>query len=348
MRTQPARAIVSALLVALVFVAPASAFDKYQTKVLAAFQPAIAQATKSTVQVFSDGKRTALGSVVDKDGYVLTKASELRGKLECQLIDGRRAPAKLVGIERKLDVAMLKVDWKDLQPIQWGDEKNVDRGSWMVTPGLDKYPIGVGVVSAAARMIPRANGALGIQMQEASGGAGIERIFPKSPAEKAGLQPGDVVVRVGDKEVKNLAELRETIFSYEPGDEVTLTVNRGSEQFEAKITLGNFQQMIQGERAEFQNSLGGELSRRRAGFPLVLQHDTVLKPQDCGGPLCDIEGKVVGVNIARAGRVETYALAASVVKGIVEDMKAGKYAPADAKTVDAKPAEAKPAETAGQ
>jgi serine protease Do len=335
MRTISPRAIVATFVLGLLLAGPTFAVDK---KVLAAFRPAIEAATKSTVQVFVDGKRAALGVVVDKDGYVLTKASELRGKLQCQLIDGRKADAKLIGIERKLDVAMLKCDWTDLQPAVWGDEKSVDRGSWLLTPGLEKDPIGVGVASAASRMIPRANGALGIQMQDAPGGVGIDRIFPKSPAEKADLRAGDVVIRVGDKEVKNLTELREMIFAYEPGDEVSLTVRRGSEQFEAKIVLGNFQQMIQGERAEFQNSLGGQLSQRRAGFPLVLQHDTVLKPQECGGPLCDIEGKVVGLNIARAGRVESYALAASIVKAAIEDLKAGKYAPAEAKT----------GETAGQ
>lgn len=328
----------AAMLLAVLVAAPAAAFDKYQAKVLKAFRPAILQATKSTVRVYSDGKRSALGLVVDKDGYVLTKASELRGKLECQLIDGRRADATIIGVDRKLDVAMLKVDWKDLPTVDWGDETSVDRGSWLVTPGLEKDPIGVGVVSATSRMIPRANGALGIQMQDARDGVGIDRVFPKSPAEKAGLQGGDIVIRVGDKDVKNLTELRDTIFAYEPGDEVRLTVRRGSETFEAKITLGNFQQMIQGERAEFQNSLGGQLSQRRAGFPLVVQHDTVLKPQDCGGPLLDIDGKVVGLNIARAGRVESYALAASIIKPILADMIAGKYAPA----------EAKPTETAGQ
>jgi serine protease Do len=337
------RSVLSLLLVTSLLTIPVAAFDKYPTKVTAAFRPAIAEVVKSTVQVLSDGKRSALGMVVDKDGYVVTKASELKGKLECQLIDGRRTEAKLVGIDRKLDVAMLKVEWHNLQPVDWGDEKSVDRGSWIITPGLDKSPIGIGVVSAASRTIPRANGALGIQMREAAGGAGIENVLSKSPAEKAGLKPGDVVIRVGEKEVKNLNELRETIFAYEPGDEVTLTVKRGDESFESKITLGNFQQMIQGERAEFQNTLGGELSQRRAGFPLVLQHDTVLKPQECGGPLVDIDGKVVGLNIARAGRVETYALAASIVKAIVEDLKAGKYSP------EAVPAETKPTEaTAGK
>lgn len=327
------------LLVVVALVGPIVAFDKNQPKVLKAFRPAVEQASKSTVRVFSDDKRAALGIVIDPDGYVLTKASELRGEIECQLIDGRRTGATIVGIERTLDLAVLKTSWADLQPIVWTEETSVDRGSWLITPGLEKDPVGIGVVSATTRAIPRANGALGIELQDAPNGGGVRRVFPKSPAEKAGLQPGDVVTHVSGKRVESLAELRETVFAYEPGDEVTLTLKRGSDKLEAKITLGNFQQMIQGERAEFQNSLGGPLSQRRAGFPLVIQHDTVLKPQDCGGALLDIEGQAVGVNIARAGRVETYALAASVVKPILADMIAGKYAPRSA---------AQPIDTAGQ
>ena len=41
-------------------------------------------------------------------------------------------------------------------------------------------------------------------------------------------------------------------------------------------------------------------------------------PEDCGGPLVDLEGRVLGINIARAGRVESYALPASVVRETVD------------------------------
>jgi serine protease Do len=340
MRKLAASVVVVALVLSGFTLAPVAAFDKNQPKVLAAFRPVVEKSAKSTVRVFSQGRRAALGLVVDKEGYVLTKASELDGDLECQLIDGRRAAATLVGIDRKLDLAMLKVEWNDLEAVHWAadDASTPERGAWLITPGLERDPIGIGVVSALSRAIPRASGALGIALEDNPAHAGVERIFPKSGAEKAGLQPGDVITRVDDKTVTNSAELRETIFSYEPGDEVKLGVLRGSETLELTIVLSNFQQMLNGERAEFQNSLGGPLSERRAGFPLVLQHDTVLKPRDCGGPLVDINGNTVGVNIARAGRVETYALAASVVKPILEDMKAGKYAPSTG---------AKPTETAG-
>ena len=44
-----------------------------------------------------------------------------------------------------------------------------------------------------------------------------------------------------------------------------------------------------------------------------MQHDTVLDPDECGGPLLDTKGNVVGINIARAGRVVSYALPSSLI-----------------------------------
>ena len=81
-------------------------------------------------------------------------------------------------------------------------------------------------------------------------------------------------------------------------------------------------------RGMLQNSIGGKLSTRRAGFPVALQHDTVLRPEDCGGPVVDLSGKVIGINIARAGRTETFAIPAGEVVGLIEDLKSGKLAPA--------------------
>ena len=46
-----------------------------------------------------------------------------------------------------------------------------------------------------------------------------------------------------------------------------------------------------------------------------------------GGPLVDLDGRVLGLNIARAGRVETWALPGDVIQPIMADLKAGKYSP---------------------
>src|SRR5439155_21464335 len=76
-----------------------------------------------------------------------------------------------------------------------------------------------------------------------------------------------------------------------------------------------------------QERMGSDLSNRRGGFPFILQHDTVLKPKDCGGPLVDLDGKVVGINIARAGRTESYAIPSEKVQALLEDLNSGKLAP---------------------
>ena len=62
------------------------------------------------------------------------------------------------------------------------------------------------------------------------------------------------------------------------------------------------------------------MSQRAEGFEQVIEHDTVLQPWLCGGPLVDLDGKAIGLNIARAGRVSTYALPASLVKRIVKKL----------------------------
>ena len=74
------------------------------------------------------------------------------------------------------------------------------------------------------------------------------------------------------------------------------------------------------DRSEFQNNLGGRLSVRRFGFPLALQHDTVLRPVDCGGPVVDLDGRVVGFNIARAGRTESYLIPTGAVHAILGEL----------------------------
>jgi serine protease Do len=82
--------------------------------------------------------------------------------------------------------------------------------------------------------------------------------------------------------------------------------------------------MMEGDRERAMEQAAGPVSRRRSGFPQVIQHDTVLHPAQCGGPLVDLDGKAVGINIARAGRVATYALPASLILAAMDDLKSGK------------------------
>jgi serine protease Do len=67
-------------------------------------------------------------------------------------------------------------------------------------------------------------------------------------------------------------------------------------------------------------TFGAVQSDRRYGFPLVFQHDTPLVPEECGGPVINLDGQVVGMNIARGGRVATYAIPADHLQQLLGEM----------------------------
>jgi serine protease Do len=54
--------------------------------------------------------------------------------------------------------------------------------------------------------------------------------------------------------------------------------------------------------------MSGDVSKRRSGFPRVLQHDVQGTSKTVGGPLVDLDGKCIGMNIARANRAESFAI----------------------------------------
>lgn len=333
------------LVVGLALVASvATATDRSHAKVRAAFHDVVALPHKSTVQIYADGYRAALGAVVRADGYVVTKASELKGKIECEFTDkAGKVEATVVARDLAVDLAVLKVDRKELPVIAWS-ESAPPVGSWLATPvvHIDQgEPVAVGVLSVAARKVAAPSGALGIQLNGRDDAAQIEEVVPEMAADKAGLKAGDVITQVGNKPIATRQQLVETIRGHMPGETVEMQVQRGSEKLTVRATLGSLSQLVHGERADFQNSLGGALSLRRAGFPSAIQHDTVLKPSECGGPLVDLDGKAIGLNIARAGRVESYALPAAVVQASVAKLLETHLtaAPAEPKLVEKTPAE---------
>jgi serine protease Do len=322
--------------------APAAvmATERSHAKVLAAFRDVVKDSTHSTVRIFADGKKAALGAVVDSQGFVVTKASELKGKLECQLQDGRRVSADLVGKDPSVDLALLKIEATKLPSIVWADSPDASVGSWLITPGLEVDPVAIGVVSVGARKIVAPSGALGVQLDPKDDVARIERVMPDSAAERAGMQNGDTVLKVNGKDIKGRQSLIETVRAFMPGERIELVIKRGEKEITMTVTLGNLAQLFHGnERAEFQNNLGGQLSERRAGFALAIQHDSVLKPYECGGPIVDLDGKCLGINIARAGRVESYAIPSALVREVVDKLKAAAEAAQKKLTEVSTPAE---------
>jgi serine protease Do len=297
----------------------------------AAFRDVVAEAARSTVRVLCDNKDVALGAVVGADGWILTKASQMRGKIVIQLRDGREFPARVVGRKDDYDLAMLKIDAKGLMPVRWRESKADPVGNWVATPGMDDVPVATGVMSVAARKITgrelgrrsTSGGYLGIAIAPAKNGVKVARVTKNSAAEKAGFEVDDLILKVAGEPIDNEDALFKALEQTRPKEDVVIRVLRDGKELELKPTLGKWPI----GREDRMNELGSDLSHRRSGFPVIFQHDTVLAPSDCGGPIVDLDGKVIGINIARAGRTETYAIPSEAVQPLLDDLKSGKLAP---------------------
>jgi serine protease Do len=258
------------------------------------------------------------------DGEILTKASEVHGDLECELMDGRSFKAELIATDRDSDLALLKIPASHLTPIEWEQGPRPEVGQWFITPGLKELPVSVGIVSVANHDIPPESGVLGISISEDKTGPRITKVFTNSGAAKAGLKVGDIVTRVSEHAVTTGDSLTSRIGNLRPGDSLKLYILRDEQEVEVLATLGYPQKEMTKllDRGNFQNRLGGKLSIRRAGFASIIQHDSVLAPEECGGPVVGLSGKALGLNIARGGRTESYALPAKTVLHVYEQLKA--------------------------
>ena len=305
-------------------------------KVVQAIKPAIARPSQSAVRVRADGKDVALGAVVGADGWVLTKASEVQGKeLIVRLRDGRELSATVVGVDEPYDLALLKVGADKLTPVEWRDSGPKDVGRWVVSVAPGDEPAAVGVISVAPRGLkagdqPPKNlatnsGYLGVGLDEGEGGALVIAVEKGAPAAKAGIKLNDLVTHISGQKIVDAESMVNTIQRHRPGEEITIRLKRDGEELEVKATLAKRPAFLL--LGDMQNRMGSSLSNRRGGFPSILQHDTVLRPSDCGGPLVDLDGKVVGINIARAGRTETYAVPSAAVRELLPELMSGRRAP---------------------
>jgi serine protease Do len=99
------------------------------------------------------------GFIVSPDGYVLTNAHVVSEAAEVtvKLTDRREFPAKVVGVDLRSDVAVLKIEARNLPVVQLGDPARVKPGQWVVAIGSPfgfENSVTVGVVSGTARSLP--------------------------------------------------------------------------------------------------------------------------------------------------------------------------------------------------
>jgi len=102
------------------------------------------------------------GFIISDDGYILTNAHVVdeADKVVVSLTDGRELKAKVIGSDRRSDVALIKVKAKNLQPVNIGNDDKLEVGEWVLAIGS---PFGfessatAGIVSAKGRSLPNEN-----------------------------------------------------------------------------------------------------------------------------------------------------------------------------------------------
>ena len=283
------------------------------------FEPVVRPVSSSVVRITRIDRTVALGTIVGEDGWILTKASELPNHFWVVLSDGSKHDGKLVEVDETFDVALVRIDADDLDPIEWASGEPLV-GQWAITPdGRTDKPGALGVVSVPPREIPEQVGMLGIRMEESSVRPRVAHVFSGSGAEAAGLRLGDVILAIkkgedeDDTTIRTQADLRQNILKLPIGTSVEVEVQRGSFTERLTVRLGP-------QYGSEQEELGGDLSDYRSAFPRALQHDSAIEPRDCGSPLLDLNGRALGINIARASRTASYAIAAADVKRILRNM----------------------------
>lgn len=269
--------------------------------------------------------RQGLGSgfIVSTDGVILTNAHVVDGAQEVtvRLTDRREFTAKVIGVDKQTDVAVLRIDARDLPTVKLGDARNARVGDWVLAIGSPyglANTVTAGIVSAKSRALPNetyvpflqtdvavnpgnsggplfntageviginsqifsrtggyqglsfaipievanqvkdqilahgkvTRGFLGVTVQDVNQGladsfgmkhpegALVSDVTAGSPAQKAGLQPGDVIVQVGNDPVTTSTELPAQIARMQPGSHTTLKVWRKGDVRSVDVTLG--------------------------------------------------------------------------------------------------------------
>lgn len=179
---------------------------------------------------------------------------------------------------------------------------NKDLGKFLISP-TDSQTCKIGVISTLEIELPLSfsQAKLGALVQEESGKLTVSALAPGFPAEKA-LKVGDQIIGINGKKVSDgvqyFTEMKKVII----GDRLKLDIIRQETSMTVEIAFP--------ERSThyYASAYQGGRSFRSDGFKKVFAQDAAVRSDECGGPVYDIDGNFVGINIARHSRTATIIL----------------------------------------
>ena len=288
--------------------------------VVAVFEGQRAVLQKSSAVIRDGRKELAYGVVISADGYILTKASEISkiSAISVTVDEAKFDNAKVVATDAAWDVALLKIEAQGLQPIQYASSSDIPQGTWVVANGAtsgSRRRALPGIISAKPREIPASGGAaLGVVLKTNTKALEIEEVNEKSGAQEAGLKKGDVIVMIDGKNVSKIEEMAALMKDKKAGSTVKVTYKRAGKAETVDVRLAAKGELF--AQKSRNDQMSGDYSSRRTGFPRVIQHDVLGNKESTGGPLLNLEGLCIGMNIARADRAQSFAIPVEELKEI--------------------------------
>lgn len=267
------------------------------------------------------------GFIISNDGYILTNAHvvDSADEINVRMTDKREYKAKVVGADKRTDVALIKVEASGLPVVKFGDPSKIRVGEWVVAIGAPfgfENTVTAGIISAKGRSLPQENfvpflqtdvainpgnsggplfnmkgeviginsqiysrtggfmglsfaipidvaldvqgqlkekgrvarGRIGVVIQEVTRdlatsfglerprGALVNSVEKGSPADRAGVQPADIITRFNGKSVDESVDLPRIVGGTRPGTQVTMDVWRKGATRTLTITVGELQE----------------------------------------------------------------------------------------------------------
>jgi len=263
------------------------------------------------------------GFVVSPDGYILTNAHvvDQADEITVKFNDKREFKAKVIGADRRTDVAVIKIEATGLQSVKFGDPNRLKVGEWVVAIGSPfgfENSVTAGIISAKGRSLPQENfvpfiqtdvainpgnsggplfnlngeviginsqiysrtggfmglsfaipidvamdissqlrtagrvsrGRIGVVIQEVSKeladsfglgkpvGALVNGVEKGGPAERAGVETGDIILKFDGKQVNASADLPRIVGSTKPGSKASMQLWRKGQTKDVTVTVG--------------------------------------------------------------------------------------------------------------
>jgi len=276
--------------------------------------------------------KTILGTLISLDGikskddilgksYLLSKNSMVAADPKVDLGKGRLISAKIVHRDLQSDLVLLELGVKLKKGIKIGKIPTdtltfKDLGALLISPQPDNEGEWSGVSTQRFDLKGMYSaGYLGAGVEIKDARLVLSMVAPNSPASLAKLEVGGQIVSVNGLSLGDPESFVKAVQKNQPDDILKLVVMKSDKVDTLAIKLGKRPMIASNHIAE---KFTDGKSERRDGFANAFVHDAKLKPTECGGPVFDIYGKFMGINMARYSRTSSIAVTVAEIRKFIE------------------------------